>query len=465
MIAARVAGEPGPGERGSGQHAPGESAGLAKTSVAVAVSGMLTAALGLVYWVVAGRLYPAREVGAAAAVITTATMLSAFGNLGLGAYLERFLPVAGRRGYVLPTLGLGIGATCGAVLATGFLLVGPTDEMFTSRIELVLFPVVVMVLSSFALLDHLSIAMGRATWSAQKNVIHAAVKLLAAIALAGLASRAGLVGTWIVTAAVAGGVLWWFAGRELRRRVARADATLMPPLRDQGRFLAGNYGVYIASAITPLILPSVVIARVGADHNAYFSIVWSLVSAVLVLLTMMLGPYVASMSAAGVDRRPGGDADGGFGSGPDSTAALRLTRLFVAIMIGGAALAAVGFEVIGPLFLRLAGPDYAEYGAPLLRLGAVALPLAAVGLCYVAISRVRCRLWPALVVQIISATIMLSATALWIGEHGLVAAGWAMILAEGTAAALVIIPVARAVWGRAPLRPVVASSTPERIAA
>ncbi|MGW5524534.1 hypothetical protein [Gordonia sp. NPDC003950] len=40
-----------------------------------------------------------------------------------------------------------------------------------------------------------------------------------------------------------------------------------------------------------------------------------------------------------------------------------------------------------------------------------------------------------------------------------------MILAEGTAAALVIIPVARAVWGRAPLRPVVASSTPERIAA
>lgn len=428
---------------------------------------MLTAALGLVYWVVAGRLYPAREVGAAAAVITTATMLSAFGNLGLGAYLERFLPVAGRRGYALPTLGLGIGAICGAVLATGFLLVGPTDEMFTSRIELVLFPVVVMVLSSFALLDHLSIAMGRATWSAQKNVIHAVVKLLGAIALAGLASRAGLVGTWIVTAAVAGGVLWWFAGRELRRRVARADATLMPPLRDQGRFLAGNYGVYIASAITPLILPPVVIARVGADHNAYFSIVWSLVSAVLVLLTMMLGPYVASMSAAGVDRRPGGDADGGvdgLGAGPDSTAALRLTRLFVAIMIGGAAVAAVGFEVIGPLFLRLAGPDYAEYGAPLLRLGAVALPLAAVGLCYVAISRVRCRLWPALVVQIISATIMLSATAFWIGEHGLVAAGWAMILAEGTAAALVIIPVARAVSGRAPLRPVVRSSTPERIA-
>ena len=446
MIAARADLSDGPAPTGQT---------IARSSAALVVSGLGTAVLGLVYWVLAGRMYPASEVGAAAAVITTATMLSAFGNLGIGAYLERFLPIAGERSLTLPSRGLLIGASCGALLGCGFLIVGPTSEMFDGAAQMWMFPIVVVVLSSFAMLDHVSIAMGRADWSAQKNIVHAVAKLAAAATLALSADRLGLIGSWVVTAAIAAALLWWVARRELRLRAADLASTSMalPAWRTQRRFLAGNYGVYVAGAITPLILPPVVIARVGADQNAYFSIVWSLVSAVLVLLTMLLGPYVAAMSADDAARPANSPVLPNSPVSPNVQVALRRTRQFVAILVGGAMVAALVLIVIGPVFLRLAGPDYAAHGTVLLRLGATALPLAAVGLAYVGICRVRCRLGPALAVQVISAVTMLSLTAAWIGDHGLIAAGWAMIIAEGTAALLVAVPLTRAVTGRAQLAP------------
>ena len=122
MIAARADLSDGPAPTGQT---------IARSSAALVVSGLGTAVLGLVYWVLAGRMYPASEVGAAAAVITTATMLSAFGNLGIGAYLERFLPIAGERSLTLPSRGLLIGASCGALLGCGFLIVGPTSAKGT----------------------------------------------------------------------------------------------------------------------------------------------------------------------------------------------------------------------------------------------------------------------------------------------------------------------------------------------
>lgn len=400
--------------------------------MALAVSGAITAGIGLVFWIAMGRLYPPAEVGAAAAVITTATMLSAFGNLGLGAYLERFLPVAGAASLILPRRGLLTGATMGALLAAGFLLVGPTSEMFAHPAQMALFPVVVVILSGFALLDHISIALHRADWAARKNIAHALAKLVGAIAVASFAGRLGIVTTWALTAVVLSAMTWVVAKRVLRT-AAQASSTgnRLPAGSAQWRFIAVNYGVYVAGALTPLLLPPIVIGLVGADQNAYFAIVWSLVSAVIVLLTMLMGPYVAAVAA-------------------DPGHAVALTRRFVVILAVVSGTAAIGLVTVGPLLLRLAGPGYAAEGAPLMRLAAVAIPLAACGLAFTAVCRVRGNLMPALAVQTLNAIVMLTLCATWIGRHGLQGAGWGLILAEGLTAALVIAPLIRALAGRGP---------------
>ena len=403
---------------------PARPAGLERDSAALAVSAAGTAALGLIYWVVVGRLYPAAEVGAAAAVITAATMLSAFGNLGLGAYFERFLPVAGPARRRLALTGLLVGAGGGLLLGSAFLLLGPVDEMFGSTGEQLLFPLFVVVLSTFALLDHLVIAMHRARLAAVKNLSHALIKLLCAAAVAGLLGRIGITGTWVLTALLCGAVAGATAFRLLRAQPQPAPADLPAPA-EQLRFVTVNYGVYVVTALAPLILPMLVIARVGADQNAYFAIVWSLVTAVTVLLTMLMGPYVAAVAATPERIR-------------------ELSARFAGILLGISVAAAAGLAAVGPLFLRLAGSDYAEHGGRLLQTAALALPAAAVALGFTALCRVRRRLWPALLVQLVSASLMLGLTADWLDEHGLMAAAWALLVAEGTAAVLVAVPLWRA---------------------
>ncbi|MEE3850386.1 oligosaccharide flippase family protein [Gordonia sp. LSe1-13] len=405
--------------------------GIERNSLALAVSGVVTAGVGLVYWIVMGRLYPATEVGAAAAVITTATMLSAFGNLGLGAYFERFLPVAGAQSFSLPTRGLVVGATVGAVLSLGFLVVGPTDEMFATSAQMALFPLVVVVLSGFALLDHVSIAMQRADWAARKNIAHAVVKLLVAAGVASVAGRLGIILSWVLTAIVLAVALWVVIRRALlvAAQTPPAEGVIMPPWSDQRRFIAGNFGIYVATALTPLILPPVVIGLVGAEENAYFAIVWSLVSAVIVLMTMLMGPYVAAASAQPSD-------------------VVSLTRRFVAILASVAGVSSIGLLTVGPFLLQLAGPGYASAGTPLMRLAALALPLAVAGLALTAICRVRRKLWPALLVQVLNASVMLTLCTVWISRHGLQGAGWGLIVAEGVTTAVVAIPLIRVLSGR-----------------
>src|SRR5262245_51349215 len=61
----------------------------------VASTGM-TSVLGLVYWVLAARLYSVAEIGINAALISTMTAVGGIAQLNLASVLNRFLPSSGR---------------------------------------------------------------------------------------------------------------------------------------------------------------------------------------------------------------------------------------------------------------------------------------------------------------------------------------------------------------------------------
>ncbi len=407
--------------------APGfKTKSLERNSLALTVSAGLTGVLGLGYWALLGRHYPAREVGAASAVITTATMLSAFGNISLGALFERFLPLAGTRASALVRTGFLFGGCGGLLLGALFLLWGPTDEMFDSPFEAASFPLIVLVFSAFALLDHTSVGLREAGWAATKNVAHAVVKLVAAIALAFTASRLAVIWSWTIPALIGAVVLGVAVAQRLRRpEIARAPSQL-PDRREMGSFLAGSYGIYVVGSLAPLMLPLIVVAEMGADHNAYFAIAWSLVSAVLVLMTVLMGPYVAGVAAD-----------------PDQVRAL--TRRFLIVLGVVTAGGVVLFAVVAPMLLRIVGDDYADTGTPLLRLAAIALIPAIVGFAYNAVARVSRRLRLAIVVQVVNAALVLGLSIALIGDHGLAAMGWAYVVAETVSAVVLIVPLTRAV--------------------
>lgn len=403
-----------------------ESKSLERNSLALTVSALLTGVVGLVYWAVLGRLYPPRAVGAAAAVITTATMLSAFGNLGIGALFERFLPLAGDRARKMVLVGLAVGLCGGLLLGGGFLLVGPTSEMFDHPLEFWLFPVVVAVFSTFAMLDHTAVALREAGWAAGKNVAHAIVKLVFAMALAFTASHVAIIWTWTAPALIGAVVLGVMVVRRLRTPEFLSASSQLPPRREIGSYLAGSYGIYVVSALAPLLLPLIVVARLGAEANAFFAISWSLVTAVLVLMTMLMGPYVAAAAS-------------------DPAREYNLTLRFFAVLGGVSLCGVLLFAVIGPIMLSIVGQDYADQGTPLLRLAAIALFPAAIVVAYTAVSRVRRRLRFAVAVQICNAALILGLSLALIDDHGLVALGWAYIIAESVSALFLAVALTRSV--------------------
>ena len=122
------------------------AANLTATTVVMAL-------LGFVSWALAARYYPATEVGRASAIISTATLLASFGQLNLGMFFVRYLPLAGR---AIPSLlGKGYLGVIAVSLAFGyaFSASGIDSKMYSSSLERMLLPWYVVCLALFALQD------------------------------------------------------------------------------------------------------------------------------------------------------------------------------------------------------------------------------------------------------------------------------------------------------------------------
>ena len=98
---------------------PGPSTPLARASWALIATTALNAIFGLVYWVLAARLYPSEIVGEAAALISAMMFVTSIGWLGLQFVLIRFVPVAGERAGRLILSTYAIAAVVGLAVSTG----------------------------------------------------------------------------------------------------------------------------------------------------------------------------------------------------------------------------------------------------------------------------------------------------------------------------------------------------------
>ena len=66
-----------------------------RDGLALVSSSALSSLVGLLYWVIAARLFPPAEVGVGSALVSTLMLLGSVGHLNLGVALLRFVPVAG----------------------------------------------------------------------------------------------------------------------------------------------------------------------------------------------------------------------------------------------------------------------------------------------------------------------------------------------------------------------------------
>jgi len=394
---------------------------LRLNTMALVASTASTGLLGLAFWAVTARLFPPAEVGLASALITSAVLLSTMSTLGLDVLFERFLPVAGQRAPVLMRRGFILVAGMGVLTGVALVLVGPRDPLFGSGWAMAGFPLMVLVLAVFALLDKVSAGLGVARWAAVKNLVHAVAKLAAVAALAIWDHAVTIVLSWTLTAAVAAVFTYAVLARRSRNHPRWRQDPDLPPSRQMWAYFGSSFGIASLWSIGPLVVPLIVVTQVGREANAYFAVTWAMISALYLMLHLVVSPYIAEVAAH-----------------PDQVGTLswRMVRTLTVVAL----VASAGLLVAGPVLLGLAGPAYRAEGQGLLWLAALFLPLSGVAAVYEGFARVQRRLALYLWVQLLMAVVIIAGSWFATRSAGIIGVGWAYLGAEALSAMILIGP-------------------------
>jgi O-antigen/teichoic acid export membrane protein len=290
---------------------------LVRNSLYLMASTVTTAGLGYIYWIVCAHVFTKQEVGVSSAVVSMCTTVSLLTYLGPSAMLVEQLP----RSEHSPEWTATLYRVCSATtLVTGVataLVVPPILLSHNYQLFYVgPFAVLIAVLGAAAvtLLNLLCAAFIAARRGLGVLIIQTLVSVAKLLLLFPLArdGAIGLVDTWLISAVlgVIVGIVWMIpqiglgrksnykshrsagavrSARRTRRRPARHRRGRSLPDRVYIRRLVGQHLTSVGGMVTPLLLPVVVVMRLGDASNADFYITWMMGS-----VFFMVSPSVAT---------------------------------------------------------------------------------------------------------------------------------------------------------------------------
>jgi O-antigen/teichoic acid export membrane protein len=416
---------------------------LFRNAYALMINGGLTGALGLGYWLLAARIYDPAEVGRQSA--QNQAMMFLGGLTALNFILMRFIPEMGPRTRALALRTYLAGALAAATLAAGFLLTlrfwGPSFSRLATPTHGLFFVLAVVSWSLFTAQDGLLTGLRRATWVLGKNTLFACLKVVLLVALASALPGDGITVSWVLAAvALLLPVEVLVQRRLIPRHVEETTSDRPIPSGGQiGRYLAGDYtGTLFYYALCNLV-PVVVATTLSASDNAFFYMAWVLGATVDVLAVNM------AMSLT---------VEGAFDVDSLAVATRSALRRMALILVP---ITAVIF--FGARFgLSFFGPGYAENGAPLLRLLALAaLPKALIEV-FIGVLRVQRRTRLIALLQAVRFGGVLALVLALTNGSEITGPGYA-VLAVTIAIAVAVLPALLRAAKPIPVEPVAAEAT------
>jgi O-antigen/teichoic acid export membrane protein len=376
---------------------------LVRNSLYIMASTVVTAGLGYLFWAIAAHAFSRQDVGIGSAVISLCSTLALLTYLGSSALLIERLPQSECSSawtvvLIRVCLATALVTAAATAIAVPVLMTSANYRAFFNSPA----PIIVAILGSagwtlVSLLGSAFISARRAGRFLSIQTLMSAAKVLFVLAFAAAGAGAtGVVGAWVASTAFGLGVgaVWLVprmrlgrppgAGRHgrtharakslpgPRRAIRHRRPRARPSSASLGRLL-GQHLTSVGGSVTPLVLPALVVARLGATPNAYFYITW-MVGGVF----FMVSPSVAqALFAEGVRA----DSD----LRQVVAKALRVITMLLApavvVMVAG-----------GKFILGLFGASYASAGYELLVLLAISAFPDAVSNVAVAVLRVTHRL-------------------------------------------------------------------------
>jgi O-antigen/teichoic acid export membrane protein len=374
---------------------------LVRNSLYLMASTVSTAGLGYIYWIVAAHRFGKQEVGVSSAVITMCATISLLTYLGPSAMLVEQLPRSERSSEwtaVLYRVCVATAVVTGLATAivTPAILVSRNYRVFYNGSESIV--IAVMLAGTTTLLNLLGAAFIASRRAGRLLVMQTLVSVAKLVLLFPLANAgaSGLVETWLIATVlgVTVGIVWLVPQMKLGRQAsyrprrstgiarstqpglrqrARHRRGSRRPDRDYLRRLVGQHLTSVGGTLTPLLLPTLVVMRLGDASNADFYITWMMGS-----IFFMVSPSVSTAIFAE-----------GVREGSELRREVRKAWTMSALLIVPAILVTI---VGGKIILRFFGASYAVAGYELLIVLAISAIPDAVSNIAVAVWRVTGRL-------------------------------------------------------------------------
>lgn len=398
---------------------------LHRNAYALVLSAGSTAVLGLVYWLLAARVYTASTLGTQSALLSAVILLAGLGEFGADTLLIRFLPAARGDARRLLIRTYAATTTFAALIAIVF-LVGtkiwspPLSFVLASPWWFVAFVLAAATNSVFALQDSVLTGLRQAVWVPVENGLVSAIKIVLLIALAKVFANVGLFASWNTPAVLAVVLVNLFVFRRLLASPAApkaVDASALPRPMFLVRYALGNYLGSIFGLVSINVMPLIVIYRLGPATAAHFFIPWTIYNGLQFIATKVSYSLVVEIVTTPEHVR---------------------SYLGRALMQSLALLTPICLVLVlwAPDLLGLFGSRYSATGGNLLRWLAVASIPAAVVPFAITLARVRNRSAAVAAIQGGSCVLLLATSYALLGRWGITGVGVAAFTSSTAVAAV-----------------------------
>jgi O-antigen/teichoic acid export membrane protein len=402
---------------------------LYRTAYSLMANTMLTAVLGLVFWLAAARLFSSSVVGRDSALISAMMGISAICQLNLNNALTRFLPVTRRASARIVISAYAVSALVSLVGAVAFVVLAPrwSSQLRFLRDDHVLaaeFCVMLPAWAVFTLQDSALTALHRAPWVAIENTLFGIVKLAVLPVLIVFGVGHGLFVAWT------GPVLFIIVAINVPLFRRLIPDHVRTPRETSGaavrigrpavlRFLTLDYLAWALNNGLGYLLPLLVVALLGSRQNAYFYIAYTISATLNMLFLNAATSLTVEASAA-------------------EASLAELTRRLVARLLPPLLVGVVALVAAAPLVLLPFGAAYARAGVGILRLFAVASIFRAVVILYSAVARVRGRGGRILAANLSLVVLLVVSTIVLGRRYGLAGVGAGWLIAHALVAVAVL---------------------------
>jgi O-antigen/teichoic acid export membrane protein len=278
---------------------------MLRNAIYLIMNSGVQAALGFAFWIIAARFFDTTAVGCASSLISATTLLSILGLLGLNTTFIRYLPVAAQRNRLI-TAGIVLVAVCSGVAAVVYVLLTPRlvpSVAFVDRNAQMAVGVVLLTAATGInlLTDSVFIAAGKSSYNViSDGLIGGSFRIILILTLAGGgafsifgASSIGYAAAAIVSLLFMVWVLKW------RPSVLNFWLVLKPVLRFSGANYVGN----VCNLLPGLVVPLIVINRLGATTEAYYYVAFQLAAVLYTAIGAVEQAFLAEGASSGqIDR-------------------------------------------------------------------------------------------------------------------------------------------------------------------